>query len=44
MQGKMRAMNILEKLIFKDIDIMDDRFDLVVQQIQQAKNKYIKGN
>ncbi|WP_288586006.1 MULTISPECIES: hypothetical protein [Lysinibacillus] len=28
----------------EDDDLMDDRFDLVLQQIQQAKNKYIKGN
>lgn len=32
------------KVDIKDIDIMDDRFDLVLQQIQQTKNKYIKGN
>lgn len=32
------------KADFEDIDIMDDRFDLVLQQMQRAKNKYIKGN
>lgn len=32
------------KISIEDIDIMDNRWELVGQQIKQAKDNYIKGN
>lgn len=32
------------KVSIEDIDIMDNRWELVAQQIKQAKDNYIKGN